>query len=470
MAEQTPQLVDIPKAVEEQKKAYETELGAKAKLESDVARRQEELLTPIYESERQAQEQYGEKVKGIDKQLNEPYQIPKESLQDYATLANLAIIMGIGLGGAGKQSAMATLAGMNGLIKGYQTGRKDMIDAGRKEFETNLRRLQAQSEQAKNELQMYLNKSKTNKEEALTHLNTFKALTAGGMYNQLNAGGMYDKAQQTWNTLTTQNNAILDRRERLKHQQEQTQISRDRLQFEMDKFEYEKRKVSAKIGDFGQFLKDNTGAILNPKDTESARNAVVAVGQAYSLLGKVKEHPEWVGRSGQVQQFFNRYVDSLKNDKPLPPDDPNLTKDKSGQEALVFAKEYAAYLVNYERALSGGGVKGFTVYFQKRFNDLLQSNQFNAQGFTNLMNQQIDEISKQTSALSPGKITKNSLSNMAMQLYSEDPYAVKGFSGDTGKKPSSLTKNQLNAYATKHNMSEQQARDWLTSQGYVIGD
>ena len=162
--------------------------------------------------------------------------------------------------------------------------------------------------------------------------------------------------------------------------------------------------------------------------------AALSVGHAYSLLGKVQAHPEWIGRSGQIQQFFNRYVDSLNNDKPLPADDPALLADKSGQEALVFAKDYASYLVNYERALAGGA-RGFTVQFQKRFNDLLNQNQFNASGFNNLMNQQIEEISRGAIAKSPEKLNKQNITNMGMTIYGDDPYAVKAYQGATQGAP-----------------------------------
>jgi hypothetical protein len=73
---------------------------------------------------------------------------------------------------------------------------------------------------------------------------------------------------------------------------------------------------------------------------------------------------------------------------PPPPDDENLN-----QASLRWAKKYATYLVEYERALAGGA-KGFTVFFQRRFNDLLSQNQFNAEGMSGLLDDQIREAAR----------------------------------------------------------------------------
>jgi len=188
------------------------------------------------------------------------------------------------------------------------------------------------------------------------------------------------------------------------------------------------------------FIKEYSGASLKDKDAQEVGISANAIGHAYALKNQVAEHPEWVGRSGQIQQFFNRYVDSLNSGKPLPPDDPALAKDRSGQEALVFAKDYASYLVDYERSLAGGA-KGFTVQFQKRFNDLLSQNQFNSTGFDNLMNQQIDEVVRKARVHSPDKLTKENLTKMGLKINDFDPNAEKGYNRSLGKNPEQVHSN-----------------------------
>ena len=64
------------------------------------------------------------------------------------------------------------------------------------------------------------------------------------------------------------------------------------------------------------------------------------------------------------------------------------------QDALLFAKRYASYLVNYERSLAPGA-RGFTVAFQNRFNNLMQQNQFNADGMIKLLDDQQREVAAQ---------------------------------------------------------------------------
>ena len=139
----------------------------------------------------------------------------------------------------------------------------------------------------------------------------------------------------------------------------------------------------------------------------------------------MQDHPEWIGREGQIGQFVNRYIDSLETGKPAP--------DDMGQAELVFAKRYAQYLVDYERALAGGA-RGFTVQFQKRFNALLDQNQFNSAGFDRLMNDQLQTIANQAAAKS-GAVNKNNLTQMAYDFSqrAEDEDATKNILGTVAK-------------------------------------
>jgi hypothetical protein len=98
---------------------------------------------------------------------------------------------------------------------------------------------------------------------------------------------------------------------------------------------------------------------------------------------------------------------------------------------------YAEYLVNYERALAGGA-RGFTVQFQKRFNEIMAQDQFTSSGFKNLMDEQTRSLRSGAISLAPGADAK-SLNAMALdqKQRAEDDVAVRGLSG--GKKPSTTS-------------------------------
>ena len=76
-----------------------------------------------------------------------------------------------------------------------------------------------------------------------------------------------------------------------------------------------------------------------------------------------------------------------------------------------------------------GGARGFTVSFQNRFNKLLEQNQFNATGMTQLMDEQIRTITAKA-AEKGATINRENLTKMAYDIKarSNDEAAIKGLS------------------------------------------
>ena len=137
-----------------------------------------------------------------------------------------------------------------------------------------------------------------------------------------------------------------------------------------------------------------------------------------SLRNDVINNPNLIGRQGQIQQFTDRYIKSLKGEAP-PLDESKVAQ--ADQEALLFSKKYASMLTRYEQALAGGS-RGFTVAFQKRFNDLLSQNQFNAPSITRLFDDMSHEIAAGARQKS-NKLTYGTLEDMATNFQSglEEP-------------------------------------------------
>jgi hypothetical protein len=185
----------------------------------------------------------------------------------------------------------------------------------------------------------------------------------------------------------------------------------ERMARERDKAEREIAQLRAdakltQVGDAVSYVKKFTGGVVDKKVAPELLLQARALGDAYGLKDEVAKHPEWVGRSGQVANFFNRTIESVNAGTPSP--------DDRGQPELIFAKRYAEYLVNYERSLAGGA-KGFTVAFQKRFNALLEQNQFNATGFANLMDEQMRTITNNASSTAPS-VNRQNLTEMALDI------------------------------------------------------
>ena len=414
----------------------------KEQIAGEAELKKEEMLQQGrgFEAKAKAERGYQNIAKDLNKEAeNKELEYPrpefhptKENAQSLGELFSLVATMGVMLGGSGKMAAQGAMDAMGGMLKGWQSGRKDLYEKELKEYDKEYKRMQDIRTDIQNHLQKGMQLAAIDKDASYAEYQQAAAISGAS-----SIGASYLKAGKPkvfldlMNKTYTIDKDIADRNERrAEHQAKLAQAERHHQEVMMA----QKAKSLLKSGDQSTFINEQTGANLSPKDAAEVSMAALSVGHAYSLLGKVQAHPEWIGRSGQIQQFFNRYVDSLNNDKPLPADDPALLADKSGQEALVFAKDYASYLVNYERALAGGA-RGFTVQFQKRFNDLLNQNQFNASGFNNLMNQQIEEISRGAIAKSPEKLNKQNITNMGMTIYGDDPYAVKAYQGATQGAP-----------------------------------
>jgi hypothetical protein len=156
---------------------------------------------------------------------------------------------------------------------------------------------------------------------------------------------------------------------------------------------------------------------------DQVAGAANAMAEAMSLSNLVRKNPDVVGRVGQAKSFIDKYVGSLDS-SGIETDKTPKPQNQQEQEALLFAKRYAAYLIRYEQALAGSA-KGFTVAFMKRFNDLMQSNQFNPEGFDGLMKEQIRELAARSSALST-KITEDNMMRLGI-AQTRDPDALETY-------------------------------------------
>lgn len=67
----------------------------------------------------------------------------QENMQSLATLFSLVGMIGVAVGGAGKNSAMGALNSMTGMMKGWQQGRADIWKREKEEFDKNMAKTKA---------------------------------------------------------------------------------------------------------------------------------------------------------------------------------------------------------------------------------------------------------------------------------------------------------------------------------------
>ena len=117
-----------------------------AGLESKQANLQKEATELAGMPERQT-------LKQTQESLKDAAFIPtKDNAQDIATIFSLMGIVGMAIGGDGKDNAYAAMAGMNGMLEGYKRGRADIYKRERDMFDKNFKALQTKVQIARDEL------------------------------------------------------------------------------------------------------------------------------------------------------------------------------------------------------------------------------------------------------------------------------------------------------------------------------
>ena len=342
----------------------------------------------------QAASEFGEKARALEKISAEDkthyedvkkdikpipeFKPSQENMMDLGGIFSMIGTMGVALGGSGKLSGLNAMNAMGGMLKGYQQGRKDLFAKEQATFEKELQSIKASNDALLKDLEQYQKLRATDKEAALTKAAEISAKNPG-VIAKLVQSSRDDVAKEIALKGADMWAKIMEASAR--------------------------HNLTSGGTDQAQLIKEFTGASLDKKAVPEVANLAKAVGQADDLSQYAKQNADLIGRYGQINQQIERYVDSWK--KGIEPDD-------QGQPALVFAKKYAAYLVSYERSLAGGA-RGFTVQFQKRFNDLLKQDQFNVAGFEQLMDQQIGELSAQATPYSKN-ITRENMTALGRNI------------------------------------------------------
>lgn len=369
----------------------------------------------VTEEQRLDQKGFADK---LDKNAIPTFQPSQEDLTTYAQLGSSIVTLGMMLGGGGKVPAKAALASMTGMLNGWRTGRKELYERESKNFEKESQRLTAVRKSIQDDMNQAMSLYPTRRKDAIALIESarYKAGSESVLGAMLYKGN-YDGAMKLLESARKTDEAKLKHEQDIAAKKQEAQLRRaDRKEDRDFRREMAQTKAIAKAADSAgsssEYVKSFTGSKLKDKEANQVMVSANAVGDAFGIKQMVADHPEWVGRTGQVKNIFNRTIESINLGEPSP--------DDQGQPELIFAKRYAEYLVNYERSLAGGA-KGFTVAFQQRFNKLLEQNQFNAAGMSNLMDEQVRTITANAATIAP-KLNRQNIIQMA--------YDVKSRAGD----------------------------------------
>jgi hypothetical protein len=397
----------------------------------------------------------------------------QETAGDISNLFTATSLIGFMLGGLGKNHAQQALSGMNGMLEGHIKGEQDRYKKEKDLYEENSKALDKLVTTLQEKKKEVMELAKTDYEGALleaekdAHEKGYPFLAEMARKTGVIGYGKY--ADSIIKKLEDKRKFDANLVERSEARKSREQMAKDnyalRAQIEINREEDKKEKHAEKYGGASGLVAAFTGVQMPDKQAKEVTGIANAMGEAESLKNYVSQNPDVVGRKGQIEAAYEKYISSLLTGEQYNP------VDHQEQKALVFAKRYAAYLVSYERNLAGGA-KGFTVALQKRFNDLLKPGQFNPDGFVNLMNEHMVSLAKGGASVDQ-RIDANNLMSMGRDIVGRAEMPITpaqtttpAASGTASSKPMP-TGEKLKSYAKEHfEGNEQEAIKYLRSQGY----
>lgn len=388
---------NLPKIKEGFDTAAEVEgLKAQQKTASETAKLAEETKGLQKYRESIADSEVSKQINQVIEQRNKPFVPTQESQKDLMNVFTLTTLIGLGLGGLGKQHSQQAISAMNGMLEGHIKGRDDLYKREKDVFEENSKALDRLVSTLQVKKQEILELAKTDYQAAqlkaeqvameagapfLADITRKQGVVKGAEYlDSLNK--QLEKQKESLMRLYDAS----ERRKEAERTHEETR--RHNLREEAIQSQRLAAQTSSKLDDFTQMLEADGVHIADKRAREQVANGIGSAAELKSLQKDVQNNPALVGRQGQIAQFTQRWITSFNTGGPEP------TASQADQEALLFAKKYASMLTRYELALAGSGRSGSTVAFQKRYNDLLSQNQFDAPSLVKLFDDMEDEVKK----------------------------------------------------------------------------
>jgi hypothetical protein len=152
----------------------ETATEALGKADIEVERAKQQQKTSELEIDAQSKKDLVQSLRNLpektaldeknEKLKNLAFVPTKDTVQDIAGLFSLINVIGMAVGGGGKQNAQLAMHAMNGMAEGYQKGRADLYRKEQIEFDKNFKAMQAAVQTLEKDYTRAVELEKTNKE------------------------------------------------------------------------------------------------------------------------------------------------------------------------------------------------------------------------------------------------------------------------------------------------------------------
>jgi hypothetical protein len=145
-------------------KAEGDELKAKQAQTELLAQQTQNVEQQAAQQERTAREGY---KAAVEKEPLPAFIPTQDNAKDLAGLFSLINVMGVLLGGGGKQAAVGALGAMNGMLEGYQKGRADLYKKERDLFDKNFKVMQQKHAELRKEMEDAIKLAATDKQAGM---------------------------------------------------------------------------------------------------------------------------------------------------------------------------------------------------------------------------------------------------------------------------------------------------------------
>jgi len=198
----------------------------KAKGLADITKQEGGQAREIYQS-----------VEGFREKNPAPELAPtKDNIQSLSTLFGLIGVIGMAMGGSGKQSATASLNAMGGMMKGWQQGRADLWKKEVQEFDKNMLSWKAKLDDAMKKAEAAYKILPYNRAEAESKLNEIISIMGSAVLKEKNRQQGFTPTYQLLENLAKDADSAIkesgvERRHRESMEARKTEASKPNYQF-----------------------------------------------------------------------------------------------------------------------------------------------------------------------------------------------------------------------------------------------
>jgi len=338
----------------------------------------------------------------------------KDNAADIGALFSMIATMGVALGGSGKLSGLNAMNAMGGMLKGYQQGRKDLFTKEQATFDKELASMKAHNDELIKDLEQYNKLRVTDKESALVKAGEITAKYPGVIAAKINAGDT-----KVVSDIAHSNSEMLIKMEE----------TRNRLG-------------------------------LAGKGAEKEIKPLIQGVRSINYLEKQLDDPEvQIGLQSKAAPLLQKLTSLGNGSKDF---ETVVNNELTGNDkTTLFLKNALLETYAIERAAKNG--QRLTVQDMRMVGPVLDPTNYKPETYRAVLE---DRRRTLFNNLQDSGLTEKEINQRA----AEHPYTPYGSTQQTSSQSNepkrSVSGDELKQYANTHNMSEEDAKTFLTSKGY----